>query len=160
MGVSATAFACDEAAATPKTSYSVEFENSILDGAMRLSEETTIEGDRIITVTTYRAKDGMIVTDTLDRSAVVAHSKNGSNTIARTLDLDRYGAITIRASFRWYTDEDAGIMGIGYVKCTRMTASWSAPTGYTCDVWETDYEDEYQSFGKAWAQVKYNLNSR
>lgn len=157
LGITTTAFAYDEAKVSPETSYSIESEDPMLDGATILSEETTIEGDRMITVIIYHTKDGLIVTDTLDRSAISTHSKNGKNTVTRKREMGNYGTISITATFQWYTNENAGIIGTGYVRCTEMSASWTNPTGYTCDVWETSYEDEYQSFGKAWAQVKYKI---
>ena len=68
-----------------------------------------------------------------------------------------FGTISLTATFQLYTDEDAGVMGSGYVRCKSMSASKTIPSGYTCDVWEKDYEDTYQSFGTAWAQVKYKI---
>ncbi len=157
FGSITTAFASDDAEAPPETPYTVEIEDPMLDGATLLSEETTIENDRMITETVYCTKDGLIVTDTLDQSAVAAHSKNGTDTVTRRREMGSFGTISLTATFQLYTDEDAGVMGSGYVRCKSMSASKTIPSGYTCDVWEKDYEDTYQSFGTAWAQVKYKI---
>lgn len=134
-----------------------ESEDPLLDGATILLDETTIDGDRMITVKKYETRDGMIVVDTFERSAIAPLSKNGSDTATRKRELGRYGTVTLTASFRWYTDEDEGLIGVSYVKCTGMSASWTEPSGYTCDIWETDYDDEYLSFGKAEAKVTYKI---
>jgi len=134
-----------------------ESEDPLLDGATILLDETTIDGDRMITVKKYETRDGMIVVDTFERSAIAPLSKNRSDTATRKRELGRYGTVTLTASFRWYTDEDEGLIGVSYVKCTGMSASWTEPSGYTCDIWETDYDDEYLSFGKAEAKVTYKI---
>lgn len=139
--------------------YSIEFEDSTLDGATILSEETTIENGRLITVTRYMTKEGLLVVDTFERNAIALLSSEGTDSATRTRDLGRYGKVTVTGNFEWYTDKSAGIPGIGiaYVRCTSMSASHTVPTGYTRDVWEKTYQSEYQAFGTAYAQVSYKI---
>jgi len=156
MTFSSIAFAAEKTTIS-EDNLADESEDPLLDGAKILLDETTIDGDRMITVKKYETNDGMIVVDTFERSAIAPLSKNGSDTATRKRELGRYGTITLTASFRWYTDEDKGLIGVSYVKCTGMSASWTEPSGYTCDIWETDYDDEYLSFGKAEAKVTYKI---
>lgn len=139
--------------------YSIEFEDSITDGATILSEETTIEDGRLITVTRYLTKDGLLVVDTFERSALMSLSDEGTDTATRTRDLGFFGKVTVTGSFRWYTDKSAGIPGIGvaYVKCTGMSASRVVPNNCTCSTWNKDYTAEYKAFGTASAWASYYI---
>ena len=64
-----------------------ESEDPLLDGATILLDETTIDGDRMITVKKYETRDGMIVVDTFERSAIAPLSKNRSDTATRKREL-------------------------------------------------------------------------
>lgn len=55
--------------------YSIEFDDAALKGATKLSSETYEENGRLITVTKYLTVNGDIITDTFERSAVMALSK-------------------------------------------------------------------------------------
>lgn len=153
------AYATDVQHEPIKSSYAIEFEDSTLDGATILSEETSVEDGRLITVTRYMTKDGLLVIDTFERSAIMLLSDNGTDSATRTRDLGRYGKVTVTGNFQWYTDKSAGIPGVGvaYVRCTSMSASHTVPTGYTRDVWEKKYQSEYQAFETAYAQVSYKI---
>lgn len=159
LSIISSANAADIQDVNVESPYSIEFEDSTLEGATVLSEETTIEDGRLITVTRFLTKDGLLVVDTFDRSAVIGLSAEGTDTATRTRDLGRYGKVTLTASFKWYTDKSAGIPGIGiaYVKCTSMSASHTVPAGYTRDVWNKQYSSEYVANGKAYAQVSYKI---
>lgn len=137
--------------------YSIEFEDSATEGATVLSEETTIENGRLITVTRYLTKDGLLIVDTFERSALTSLSDEGTDTATRTRDLGFFGKVTVTGSFKWYTDKSAGVPGVGiaYVKCTGMSASHVVPSNCTCSTWDKDYTSEYKAFGTAYAQASY-----
>lgn len=139
--------------------YTIELEDSMTEGATILSEETVIEDGRMITVTKFLTEDGLLVTDTFERSALATLSANGTDTATRTRDLGFFGSVTVTASFRWYTDESAGIPGVGvaYVKCTSMSASGTVPSNCTRSTWDKDYTKDYVSLGKAHAQASYYI---
>lgn len=140
--------------------YGVEFEGSMLDGAIVVSEETYEEDGQLITVTKYQTKDGNIVTDTFKRSAVAPLSKEGTDDVERSRDMGDYGVVTIKASFKWYTDPSVGPFGTSYVKCTKMSATHTGKKDIiNVKRWETDYSSEYKAFGKAYAQVSFYMEN-
>lgn len=65
------AIAADVQNEPTNSSYSIEFEDSTLDGATILSEETTIENGRLITVTRYMTKEGLLVVDTFEQGTYI-----------------------------------------------------------------------------------------
>lgn len=158
MGIHTVAFAADPAdTAAP---YSIEFEDSMLDGATKISEETREENGRIITVTKYRTETGDMITDTFERGAISLLSKDGIDTATRTRDMEDYGKITVTATFQWYTDMDAGIPGIGvsYVRCNSMSASHKDAVSFVVtSTWDEFYTSEYKAFGVAEAGVSYYM---
>lgn len=154
-----TAFAA-ETADVPSL-YSIEFEDSTLDQCVLLSKNTYEENGRLITVTEYRTPSGDIITDTFDRSSISTFSKNGTDTATRTRSMGDYGKITVTASFRWYTDASAGVVGVSYVKCTGMSSSHTnVHPNIVTSKWNESYTSEYQSFGVARAGVSYYMYNR
>lgn len=144
-------------AATPEKSIDesnlkcfVDIEDDMLEEAEIISEETRLDGDRLIIEKVYRQSDGTLITDTLNVSAVAQYSKNGSDTTTRTRNISNWGTITITASFDWYTQ---GMFS--YVKCTSMSASHALDSKAVVSKWETSCTDKYVSIGKAKAQVEY-----
>ena len=103
MLLSVVAFAAD-INPEPYVEYTITASDPTLDGAEHLSSDSYIENGRLITIDVYRMPDGMIVTDTLNRSAFAMYSSEGSDTVTRTKDLQSWGSITLTASFDWYTE--------------------------------------------------------
>lgn len=143
-------FAGEIARTEPYVSYSVEIDDESLAGAIAISEENYIKNGRAITKTVYQQKDGTLITDTFDVSAVATLSKNGTDTATRTRSISGWGTITITAGFQWYTE---GLFS--YVKCTSMSASYSLASKVKVDTWEKSYTKNYVKIGKAKAQVEY-----
>ena len=138
--------------------YSIEFDDAALKGATKLSSETYEENGRLITVTKYLTVNGDIITDTFERSAVMALSKNGTDSATRRRDLGDYGTISVTASFQWYTDPNAGAIGTSYVRCTGMSAARSGGKDFVKQSkWEKDYSSEYKAFGTAYTKLDYYL---
>ena len=82
VGATPSAFAAEQE--TVSEPYSIEFNDSTLDGATKISEETYEENGRLITVTKYCTVTGDIITDTFERSSMRTFSKNGTDTATRT----------------------------------------------------------------------------
>lgn len=164
LGCGVPVFALDQSEDITTTSenlHAIEFDDSVLVGAIMLSEETFVENGRMITVTEYQTAAGDIITDTFERSAIVPYSKNGTDTATRSRDLGDYGVVTVTASFQWYTDSNAGIIGVRYVRCTGMSAKHTGASSLVeVSQWETDYSSEYKSFGTAYAQVSYYMYNK
>lgn len=159
-----TAFAAESNSSTEKMNissnelYSIEFEDSVLENAIKMSSETYEENGKLITITKYRTSNGDIITDTFERSAIMALSKNGADSATRTRDLGDYGTISVTASFKWYTDPDVGPIGTSYVKCTGMSATRTGGKDFVkVSKWEKDYSSEYNAFGTAYAKLNYYL---
>lgn len=158
-----TAFAYEGDNSTEKNKlasepYSIEFDDSALDGAVVISSETYEEDGRLITVTKYRTLNGDIIIDTFERSAIMALSKNGTDTATRKRNLGDYGTISVTASFKWYTDPDKGPAGTSYVKCTKMSAKRTGGKSYVkTSKWKKSYSSKYKAFGKAYAKLEYYL---
>lgn len=161
VGITPAAFAVEpEETAAP---YSIEFDDSTLNGATKISEETYEENGRLITVTKYCTVDGSIITDTFERASIRTFSKNGTDTATRTRDMEDYGKITVTATFQWYTDPDAGIPGIGvsYVKCNSVSTSHTnVHPNIVTSKWDEFHTSEYQAFGVAKAGVTYYMYNR
>ena len=152
MSMGGTAFA---AAETPRVSYSIEMDDSAIDGAAHISSESYVEDGRLVEVDVYQQADGTIITDTFERSATALYSAEGSDTATRTRTIDQWGSITLTASFRWYTE---GLFS--YVKCTSMRATRNLDSKAVVSTWETDYTKDYVSIGTAQASVSYYMYNR
>lgn len=142
--------AADTISKGPNANLSVEIEDSALENAKFISEESCIKKGRMITTKIYKQSDGTMITDVFDVSARSLFSKNGSDVTTRTRVISGWGTVSITAGFRWYTK---GLFS--YVKCTSMSASRSINSKAAVGTWETSYTDNYVSIGKAKAQVKY-----
>jgi len=161
LGMTPSVFAAEQE--TVSEPYSIEFNDSTLDGATKISEETHEENGRLITVTEYRTVTGDIITDTFERGSIRTFSKDGTDTATRTRDMKSYGKITVTASFKWYTDPNAGVPGVGvsYVKCTSVsTKHTDADPKVVTSKWEEFRTSEYQAFGVAKAGVTYYMYNR
>lgn len=161
VGGAPSVFAIEQANASEP--YSIEFNDSTLDGSIKISEETHEENGRLITVTEYRTVTGDIITDTFERGSIRTLSKDGTDTATRTRDMKDYGKITVTASFKWYTDPDAGVPGIGvsYVKCTSVsTKHTNAHPNVVTSKWEEFHTSEYKAFGVAKAGVTYYMYNK
>lgn len=138
--------------------YSIDFDDSALDGAAIISSETNEENGRLITITKYRTPNGNVITDTFERSSIMMLSKNGTDTATRKRDLGSYGVISVTASFKWYTNPNVGPIGTSYVKCTKMSAKRTGGKSFVkTGTWKKSYSSKYKSFGKAYAKLKYYL---
>ena len=159
VGATPSAFAAEQE--TVSEPYSIEFNDSTLDGATKISEETYEENGRLITVTKYCTVTGDIITDTFERSSMRTFSKNGTDTATRTRDMQDYGKITVTASFQWYTDPDAGVIGVSYVRCTGVsTKHTDVHPNIVTSTWDEIRTSEYQAFGVAEGGVKYYMYNK
>lgn len=123
--------------------------NQSEENLIELSKNTYVENDRLITVVEYQNPDGMIITDTFERSAIMLRSSSGTDTATRTKQFGSYGKIKVTASFKWQK---------GKVKCTGMSSSYIPGTNTaTIGYMDEEYSENYVSFGKAYAKVDYHL---
>ena len=159
VGITPAAFAAEPTdTALP---YSIEFNDSTLDGATKISEDTYEEDGRFITITVYRTVSGDIITDTFERGSIRTLSKDGIDTATRTRDMQDYGKITVTATFQWYTDPKAGIIGVSYVRCNSVSTSHSnVHPNIVTTKWDEFHTSEYQAFGVAKAGVTYFMCNR
>ena len=81
VGATPSAFAAEQE--TVSEPYSIEFNDSTLDGATKISEETYEENGRLITVTKYCTVTGDIITDTFERSSMRTFSFSSTSDISR-----------------------------------------------------------------------------
>ena len=150
-GNNMTAFAATLSKEEKYVNYSITIENdSILNSAELISNNSYIEDGRMITEAIYKQPDGTIIIDTLNVSAIATFSKNGSDTATRTRIISGWGSITITASFSWWTKG-----AFSYVQCTGMSASHSLNSKAAVSKWNTSCTEDAVSLGKARAQVEY-----
>ncbi len=151
MLLSVVAFAAD-INPEPYVEYTITASDPTLDGAEHLSSDSYIENGRLITIDVYRMPDGMIVTDTLNRSAFAMYSSEGSDTVTRTKDLQSWGSITLTASFDWYTEDY-----FSYVRCSSASASHDIDEKADIRGFNVTKSDGYIKLGTAYAQVAYKM---
>ncbi len=130
--------------------YTIEIEDSALENATLISSVESIEGDRRITVKTYKDGDGTIIIDTLNVYAYPLRSPNGSDTAIRTRTISGWASITIIANFDWYTEGY-----FSYVRCSSMSTGRTLQPGVVVDTWNTSRTENYVSIGSAKAEVEY-----
>lgn len=135
--------------------FSIEFEeDTFLEGATLVDENTTVNNGLETTVKTYILPDGTEVIDTFNKPVIEARSKEGTATTTRSRTITNWGTIKITAKFQWYTK---GLFS--YVKCNSMTATKSLASTAVASTWKTSYTKDYVSIGKATASVDYHLTN-
>lgn len=132
--------------------YSVDFGDTMLDTATKISEETIKENCRISTETTYLLEDGTTVVDIFTRGDnAVTRSANGSDTATRTRVDKNWGSISLTASFSWRTEG-----AFSYIKCTGASASKAGLHSNTfVKTWYLTKTTNEVSVGSANATLKY-----
>lgn len=140
-----------------QVTISSNIDGQLLEGATLTKEIFKMSTTTKTTIKIYRLSDGNTLTDTLVVDSKPHNNRvasaSGTDTATRTLKITNWGTITIKAAFKWYTKYS--FPQTSYVKCTSMSASKTISSKAVCSTWETSYNSEYVTIGKASAKVKY-----